>query len=385
MIRVLRFTALCSLALMMQPPLGLASEAKDKKNQAASQEFFTDAIIRQIHLELPSAAVESLKKESRKFVRGTVKEGGRSYLDVGIHLKGVGSFRPIEKKPSFTVKFNEFIPGQRFYGLTKILLNNSAQDPTYIHEALCTALFRQAGAPAARVSFARVWLNERYLGLYVLVEGLTKDFLKLHFKNCDGSLYEAYVQDVDEELKQDNGNNTSRSDLQPLIRATQEADASLRWQSLQKVLDVDRFISMMAGEILMAHWDGYWMNHNNYRIYHDTARDRMILIPYGLDSMFQQPAMSWQPRQQTLLVQAVMQTSEGQRRYRERILALREGIFQNELLQKRVDEIARRLRPILAEDQPSKVKEWEGEVNGLREHIAERMKHLAAEMAPLPR
>ena len=55
--------------------------------------------------------------------------------------------------------FNQFTAGQRFHGLTKIMLNNTVQDPTYINERLCTALFREAGVPAARVTHARVWLN----------------------------------------------------------------------------------------------------------------------------------------------------------------------------------------------------------------------------------
>src|SRR5205807_1661397 len=100
--------------------------------------------------------------------------------------------------------------------------------------------------------------------------------------------------------------------LEALLQATRVADAGERWQRLQKTLDVDRFISMLAGEILMAHWDGYWNNHNNYRVYHDTKANRMVLIPYGLDSMFQQVSLPWRIEKETLLTQAVLTTSQGQ-------------------------------------------------------------------------
>src|SRR5437016_3801972 len=245
MIRSFCLGAVWWLLLAFPLPSALSSEAKDREHQRASMELFTNGGVCQIHLEVSPAAIESLKKEKRKFVRITVKEGGRAYSQVGVHLKGMGSFRPIEEKPSFTLKFNEFTAGQRFHGLTKITLNNSVQDPTYINEPLCTALFRDAGVPAARVTHARVWLNERYLGLYVLVEGLSKDFLKLNFKNCNGNLYEGYVQDIDEELKLDSGDDPTRADLNGLLRATREADPGSRWQRLQKALDMDRFISMM--------------------------------------------------------------------------------------------------------------------------------------------
>jgi hypothetical protein len=97
--------------------------------------------------------------------------------------------------------------------------------------------------------------------------------------------------------------------------------------------------------------------------------------------MFQQPTMSWQPKEQTLLVQAVLQTSEGQRRYRERLMTLHGGLFKTESLQNRVNEIAARLRPILAADNPDALRDWEKEVAKLSAHIAERMKFLTEELA----
>jgi len=227
---------------------------KDRENQESSQEFFRNAPVCELHLEVASAGFEALKKESRRFVEATVREGSNTYTKVGVHLKGNSTFRPVDgDKPSLTLKFNLNTAGQRFHGLNKISLNNSLHDPSYINEELCGGLFRALGVPVGRVTHARVWLNERYLGFYVLVEGMTKDFLKLNFKSSNGNLYEANAQDIDEKLEQINGTQTGQTDLKTLTEATREADASHRWQRLQTVLDVDRFISMLAGDILMSH------------------------------------------------------------------------------------------------------------------------------------
>jgi hypothetical protein len=80
-------------------------------------------------------------------------------------------------------------------------------------------------------------------------------------------------------------------------------------------------------------------------------------------------------------VQAVLQTPEGQRRYRERITSLHAGLFKTESLHKRVDEIAARIRPVLAQDGAGPLHDWEKEVAQLRQHIAERMKFLGEELA----
>lgn len=110
--------------------------------------------------------------------KATVRAGDVVYPDVGLHLKGRnGSFRPLNDKPSLTLKFDKFKADQRFHGLKKIHLNNAAQDPSYLCEIICGELFRQAGVPATRGTHARVKLNGRDLGLYVLKEGF--DWLTL--------------------------------------------------------------------------------------------------------------------------------------------------------------------------------------------------------------
>ena len=69
---------------------------------------------------------------NRQYVSATVAVGGVTYSNVAVRLKGIGSFRPLHEKPSLAVKFDEYVEDQKFFGLSKIMLNNSAQDPTYL-------------------------------------------------------------------------------------------------------------------------------------------------------------------------------------------------------------------------------------------------------------
>jgi len=39
-------------------------------------------------------------------------------------------------------------------------------------------------------------------------------------------------------------------------------------------------------EIMLAHWDGYAQNRNNYRVFHDFDSGRLVFLPHGLDQMF---------------------------------------------------------------------------------------------------
>src|SRR5205823_8934776 len=103
-----------------------------------------------------------------------------------------------------------------------------------------------------------------YLGVYVLVEGWNKQFLKRHFKNPDGVLYDGgFAKDITYPLELESGEPTDRTDLRELASAARESNALERMARLGKVLDVDRFISFIATEVLLAHWDGSMMNKNN--------------------------------------------------------------------------------------------------------------------------
>ncbi len=135
--------------------------------------------------------------------RATVKEEAIVYEDVAIHLKGsIGSFRDVDDKPDLTLDFNRFNARQKFHGLRRIHLNNSVEDPSYCNELLGSELFRAAGIPAPRVAHAVVTLNGRRLGLYVLKEGFTEDFLGCYFKQVGGNLYEpGEGHDVNQRLK----------------------------------------------------------------------------------------------------------------------------------------------------------------------------------------
>ncbi len=99
------------------------------------------------------------------------------------------------------------------------------QDDSYLHEGLCSELFTAAGLVAPRVTHARVLLNGRDLGLYVLKEGVDKRFLARHFPKAKGNLYDGgFCQDVDEELQKDEGKGVDdRSDLRGARRGLPRA------------------------------------------------------------------------------------------------------------------------------------------------------------------
>ena len=94
-----------------------------------------------IEITLEPAAVDSIWLDSEQYVSANVTvtlEGRRHELPgTGLRLKGRwGSFRQLDGKAAFLLKFDKFVEDRRFFGLEKLALNNLVQDASMIHEQL---------------------------------------------------------------------------------------------------------------------------------------------------------------------------------------------------------------------------------------------------------
>jgi len=367
---------LCCLSF---PAFGAAKkDSAGKKAKPESDELFAQPRIFDIKIEIPSGSLESLKNDPRKYVKGVVREGSKIYSDAGIRLKGSGSFQPIEKKPSLAIKFNEFISGPRLYGHSKIFLDNSHQDPTFLCEAIGGELFRKAGVPAARHAYAHVELNGRDLGLYVLSEAVNKEFLSQYFSRTKGNLYEGSNVDVSDKLEKDSGDESKdQKDLKALAAATQETDAAARMKKLASLLDVDRFISFAATEVFAGHHDGYCLDKNNYRIYNDPGSNHMVFIPHGYDQLFGHPKAPLFPEWKGLVAKALLDSTEGRAKYRERMSSLVGSVFTPELIKSQIEKHSSIVKPALAGEAAQK---YDAAVAQLQRRIADRSAFIKTEL-----
>jgi spore coat protein H len=346
-----------------------------------------------LELEIPPESLARLrdykqvwreKRPERVDVPINVRDGTRLYTNVAVHLKGSYSFQGIDNKPSLTLKFDKFVPDQRFRGLNKIHLNNSVQDPTYVCEPFARELFNDLGIPSARAGHALVTLNGRSLGMYVLVEGANKQFVKRHFASTKGNLYDGGSGgDVTKALETDSGDNPDdRSDLTNLVRAAREPAPAKRLERLRDILDIDRFTTFAATEAFIVHWDGYAIGCNNYRVFHDTARDKMVFMPHGLDQLFgisSSPALSITPPFKGMVARALFSVPAARHAYLERLRGLSTNELSASELHRRVERIAARVRGGLAEN-PRELARFEQAFRGMKQRIDARVRSVEQQL-----
>jgi spore coat protein H len=394
---ILPANLLCVVWLCCVPSVFCASSSghANEHKTAPPDDIFAGTNVLHIKIQVSQAGMNELRhtgwgnNRDRPVVQATIKEGGVIYTNVSLHLKGsAGSFRQVDDNPCFTLNFDKAAPGQSFHGLHKLSLNNSVQDHSFLTEKICRELFDAAGVPVPRAGHAVVELNGRNLGLHVLTEGFGKHFLKRYFKNTKGNLYDGgFVQDVTSPLAVNSGDNPNdNSGLRALASAAREPDPTTKMARLEQTLDMDRFLSFVAMDIIQCDWDGYAMNHNNWRIFHDLDSNKMVFMPHGLDQMFgverATPDCPILPsRLQGLVARAVLGTAEGRRRYLERVAQLYTNVFHADALVKRVDELAAVINPAIAEYSPNAARRHEAAVENLKRRILMRDESLSRQLS----
>ena len=126
----------------------------------------------------------------KQYMIASVEIDGTIVDSVGVRQKGYFSNWGSEGlKEPLKIDFAEYVDGKRYDGLKKINLQNGFQDPSMMRDALAYKFMRDAGVAAPRSSYAKVYLNDTYWGLYVVVEQVDNKFVKNWFENNDGNLF----------------------------------------------------------------------------------------------------------------------------------------------------------------------------------------------------
>jgi hypothetical protein len=198
--------------------------------------------------------------------------------------------------------------GHHLAGMTRVNLKSMYNDPSQMREALAWRLFRLAGVPAARHTYAKLAFDATYYGLFSVIEQVDKRFLKDHFgENDRGHLYKAYCGDVgcatlehrtgpggDDSGRQyyqaaDDDRRTYRlksgagdhaagtyDDLAQFIRVINGVglpggdgrfDTDAFRASVDAIMNAPAFLRWASVNLLLGSWDNYYATPSNYYLY----------------------------------------------------------------------------------------------------------------------
>ena len=233
-------------------------------------------------------------KDDPDWLEGSFEWRDVRYEKIAVRFKGNSSYRSYPgRKKSFKLDFNNFVKGQKLLGLEQLNLNNAFKDPSFVREKMYYELAAAAGLAAPRVSYAALYINNSYWGLYFLTEEVDKDFLQGRFGETeDGNLFKgdpagtlqwrgpqaAGYQNA-YELETNNKANDWR-DLIGLIDVLNNTPAAELPERLEKRLDVKAALTWIALDNLTCNLDSYLGSGHNYYLYHRQSDDRFTPIPW---------------------------------------------------------------------------------------------------------
>jgi hypothetical protein len=253
--------------------------------------FPFDGEVHLLELELGQDEMLALAKRPDEYVPGRLVYGEEVYEPIGVRLKGNGSFQPIDQKPSFKLKFDEYVEDLEFHGLQRLVLNNMTNDPTCMHERVAHRVFRAAGVPDVRAGHAWVKLGQSDYGLYSLVENIDEDFLERWYAEPDGPMWEMFDVDFHPDnvgLFEHEEGEDDRAVLMAVAEILESRDDG-DWAALAPYVDQASFLRYFATAAVVGQFDAYPYSYpgDDLHLYLDPADGKLDFLPHGADETYE--------------------------------------------------------------------------------------------------
>lgn len=297
----------------VQPLFGVG--ANDTAPVAAPDQaapFFDDTVVQEIRLTINTKDWTTLRENylSNEYYPCDFRWNGQVVRNVGIRSRGNGSRSGI--KPGLRVDFDRYQSNQKFLGLKSFVLRNNTQDQTNLRERVSMLLFKRMGALAPREAHVRLYVNDRYAGLYTIVESLDKTFLTKNLGEDQGYLYKYdYPVDGTPYYFEDRGDDgaayvplpfkpeTNESNPRPefiarWVAAVNRSSVAAFQSAVSEFVDFSQFLRHVAVEVFLGDYDGFIGNWgiNNFYMYRADNQSRFLLMPWDKSEAMRAPADS---------------------------------------------------------------------------------------------
>lgn len=272
----------------------------------SADSFFNPDVLQDVRLLVNERDLEQLRADyqANTYYPADFHWGGLRVRNVGIRSRGNGSRNP--QKLGLRIDFNRYVTGQVFLGKKSVVLDNLWQDPSMIREVAAMALFARLGQPAPRESFARLYINDRYEGLYGLVEAMDASLLSRTLGDGSGALFEYrwqrsyWFEDLGDALEpyqarweaethKDDAPAALHGPIQEMTRAINRNVDSVWRTAVERFLDLPQVVTHAAIESFLAEKDGLageW-GVNNVYLYRLPGTQVHRVLPWDRDNSFQ--------------------------------------------------------------------------------------------------
>jgi len=244
------------------------------------------------------------------WTRADIRVGDASskteFKAAGLRYKGNSSFtRSSAAAPllaNFKLKLDHHGTKGTWDGEKTFNLQSGVTDPSRMREAIAYAIFRAAGVPAPRTTYADLTFTVPGIyentpaGLFTIIEDVNKTFLARVLPPGNGLLMKPEglrggVQDLGNDwnvyIQRYRPDRAATPHEQQRVmefgRLVSQHDVETFRSKIGTYLDVEQFLRFVAVNALIANTDSYLGGSHNYYIYLDPKDDKFRFIPWDQD------------------------------------------------------------------------------------------------------
>lgn len=256
-------------------------------------------------IEAPSADSFILNMPWNNSVRITARINGTLLYNVSLTTREPDWYdTTLSVKKSFKIELNKYKANQNFEGITSFNLNNLYGDPSCMREWLFYKLMENEHLKVPKCAYANVYLNNKFIGLYTLVENIDSTFLSKTYGDSEYLIKGAPRATL--ELKGNSMKEYSEdytflcdtaivsTEFQKLLRAINLPSKNYKDKkdSLNAIFETSECIKIWAISSIVGNIDTYSSLYaHNYYLHYSRADGKFHWIPENGSYSF----MKWSP------------------------------------------------------------------------------------------
>jgi len=191
-----------------------------------------------------------------------------------------------DPKKSLKIKFDSLA----LEGVPAIInLNAEYADKTYIRQYLSSKMMQKSGQTAYNVEYIKLFINDKFFGLFLQVENMDKKFLERNKLSKKGNLYKAtkdgaclsIFDDFDKKWEKKTNKKSDHNDLTQLTKELNNIPDNEFESYIKKTFEYDKLINLLALNMFLSNSSTYY---HNYYLYHDLyGTGKWQMLPWDMD------------------------------------------------------------------------------------------------------
>jgi len=277
-----------------------------------------------------------------------------------------------DDKKSLKIKFDS-----TSFNIDETVFNLNAEysDKTLIRQYLSSHLMQQAGQICFNSDLIKLFLNGKYLGLYLKVENIGKPFLKRNNLSPKGNLYKAtkdgaclsIFDNIPIKWEKKTNKKSDYNDLTNLIEQLNSVSDEEFHSFIKNTFEYDQLINILSLNMFLSNSSTYY---HNYYLYHDLyGTGKWQMLPWDMDKSLSY--YNWMPytyhrtssewESDNPLVERAILCKPMFNDIQKRLNELHKSNFNNAYITPIIDELITLIDPVVEKDTTDKIKnkkEW---------------------------